>query len=203
MDAQNIIKDILLSPSGSFASVLAFILGAFWLVHWVTIKVALITKDHNEFSKTNQAMLQDIKDIHKEISYLKGSFELMMKSKDSFLQSKSPITLNDKGEEVAKELGAMDIIQRAWAKIKHKIDTQENLNNAYDIQQFCIEEASVSPASFFEAHDLHNIKNYAFQKGEMLQAYMRIFGILIRDKYLSEKGINIDDVDTHDPNQKI
>ena len=39
-------------------------------------------------------------------------------------------------------------------------------------------------------------------QGNPLQLYTRMLGVIIRDKYMSIKGISIDEIDKHDPAMK-
>ena len=43
------------------------------------------------------------------------------------------------------------------------------------------------------------IKNDAFLRGIPLIEYLRMLGILARDRYFSEHGMNIRDIDVNDP----
>jgi hypothetical protein len=48
---------------------------------------------------------------------------------------------------------------------------------------------------FLTSEELNSIKNHAFKFGFNLDVYNLLFGIVIRDKYLSTKGFTTKDVD--------
>jgi len=57
----------------------------------------------------------------------------------------------------------------------------------------------LQPNKFFAESDVLLIKELAYKKGLALMTYTNILGVLIRDKYFRQKGIDIDDVDKHAP----
>ena len=162
----------------------------------------MINSDHSTLTKSTEKTEKTIDDIRKDITYLKGSFDLLkslLRDPKPLFDSQSPVSLTEAGHEVAKELKANEIIGRSWEKIFCILEQNISNKNAYDIQQYCIESISVEPEKFFDSKDLATLKDYAFKKGNPLQLYTRLMGILIRDKYFEVKGIPIDDVDKHDP----
>lgn len=69
----------------------------------------------------------------------------------------------------------------------------------YDMQQFCIENVSVDPERFLSEESLNRVKGYAFAKGQPLQLYLRVIGLLIRDRMLAAKGIELSEIDKTAP----
>lgn len=195
-----LLKDALSSPAGSFSFVFALMVLGGWLIHWVTKKVTQINAEHSGFTKSVDKIESTIDDMRKDISYVKGSIDVLKSGNSSvLLQSKSPVSLTPKGEEVAKELKAEEIITRNWSKIYEILEKAISNKNAYDIQQYCIENVSVDPEKFFDNDGLNLLKDYAYKQGNPLQLYTRLVGILIRDRYLKQKGIAISDIDKHKP----
>ena len=196
-----LLKDALSSPAGSFAFVFALMILGGWLIHWVTKKVTEINSEHSGFTKTVDKMEGTINDIRKDLSYVKGSIDVIkVGNMGTLLQSKSPITLSEEGNTVAKEIGAEAIIARNWEKIFSQLENFVGNTNAYDIQQYCMENVSVDPELFFDTEGLTILKNYAYNHGNPLQLYTRMMGVLIRDKYMKIKGIAMAEIDKHDPN---
>jgi glutamate synthase (NADPH/NADH) small chain len=68
-----------------------------------------------------------------------------------------------------------------------------------NLEQYIIETAFAEPEKFFTEEDFLKIKSIAFKNGYALMSYTNILGVLIRDKYFEQKGINVEDVDKHDP----
>jgi hypothetical protein len=122
-------------------------------------------------------------------------------SKQSVAQRKSPISLTEVGFEIAKALKVEDMLGRNWDKIFENLEANINDKNAYDIQQYCIETATIDLGAFIEKSDVDAIKQAAYKDGRPLAFYAPVFGVLIRDKYLKQKGIDISEVDRHDPNR--
>ncbi len=95
---------------------------------------------------------------------------------------------------------SIDIISRNWDRILNLIE-QQQLTNPYDIQQFCIDKATIAQDELFSKEDVDSIKKFAFSEGLPTAYYGGMFGVLIRNQYFKVKGIDVSDVDRHDPNQ--
>lgn len=148
---------------------------------------------------TNQ-MAANIDEIRRDLSYLKGSLDIMKSSTSSLMQSHSPISLTEEGRKVVREMDAEDIISADWLKISRATDQVAD-KTPYDIQQFCIENVSVDPERFLSEESLNRVKGYAFAKGQPLQLYLRVIGLLIRDRLLASKGIDLSEIDKTAPNR--
>lgn len=111
-----LIRDILTSDAGSFAFVVSLMLLAFWLVYYVTKKVALMNADHTSLSRSVSKIEATVDDMRRDLSYLKGSLDIL-RSPDQLLKAHSPISLTDEGKRVATELGAEAMIARNWQSI--------------------------------------------------------------------------------------
>lgn len=172
---------------------------AFFLTHWITKKITRINSEHGIIGSSIIKVEVVIDEIRRDVSYLKGSIDIIKAGKDSVLQSQSPISLTDIGKNISTELGAQDIVISNWDKIYAVLEEEICDKNAYDIQQYCIETAAVEPEKFLSQEDLAKVKRFAFEKGNSYQYYSGIFGILIRDKYLSMKGIKTSEIDDNDP----
>jgi len=203
-----ILKNSLLSPFGSFASILSLLLLAFWLVYWVTKKVTTINNSHDGLVKTNNKIEANIDEIRKDLSYLKGSFDFIKESFNIFkkgaspmAESFSPIRLTDIGKEKSKIINAEEMIARNWDKIYDNLEENIDGKNAYDIQQYCMDTAAMYPDKFLSDADIDSIKMLAYREGNPLLYYSPLFAIPIRDKYLSIKGINVSEIDTNDPSK--
>jgi hypothetical protein len=207
-----LLRDILTSPFGSFSFIFGLLVLSGWLIFFITKKVTEIKTEHSELSKTFEKaesrwgmqfikIENNIDDIRRDLSYLKGTINVLKDPVNPYAKRKSPISLTDEGIKVVQELNADNIIVRNWEKIYECLEKNVFNKNAYDIQEYCMFTASVEPELFFEQNDVIEIKNYAYKNGHPLQVYMQLIGILIRDRYLKEKGINLTDIDKHDPNK--
>lgn len=139
--------------------------------------------------------------IQKNIESLSQSIQSNNKGivTDPFTQTHSPLSLTEKGKEIAENLGLRKMIDKKWAEINMLIKDNANSLNPYDIQQFCIEQAIVYPEKFLCQEDLEKMKNEAYRTGILLTSYMRVIAVLSRDRYFEENGIDVSEVDASDP----
>lgn len=185
----------------AFAAGVLVLAVAFWLVYYITHHVTCIKKDHSILENNVQKTESHIDEIRRDLSYIKGSLDIMKSGAPTLMKSNSPISLTEEGRKVAQEMAAETLIAQSWDKISRAL-MQVKEKSAYDIQEFCIETSSVDPHLFFEPPVLEAIKNFAFNKGLPLQLYLRLLGVLIRDKYFQEQGISLHLIDETDPNKK-
>lgn len=196
----------------SFAVTLAIMFLALWLTHYITRKITLINAEHSQIKEEAKAVEERIDkrfgqmdkridkvenyidEIRKDISFLKGTIEVTLRSSGALTQAHSPISLTEKGERVAEEIEADKIIATNWERMRATLDA-EDLKTAYDIQQFCIETPEFEPLRFFDETTVNHIKDFAFNQGMPIQMYYRMLGVIIRDRYFDEKGIPLQDVD--------
>lgn len=195
----DIIKTIITSPAGSFA----FVAGFLYLCGWLVYKVTKATTEWNDKQKGIDKLERRVEDISTNLQYIKATLEVMKNNPPelNLTQAHSPVTLTKIGQDVANEIGARRIIADNWQKIQDCIDTADLGSNAYDIQQFCIETASIALEKFFSEEDIIKIKEFAFNNGKTLAYYGGMFGVLIRDKYFESKHIPIEEVDRNAPKQ--
>jgi hypothetical protein len=189
------LKDILTSDVGSGT----FVAGILMLCFWGIRRITQIESNHKTLTDINCKLDSHIDEIRRDIAYIKGSYDIMKSSNNNTLmQSHSPISLTEKGKQVAKELGAYNIIERNWGSIKDLLEANVEGKNPYDIQQYCIETVSVEPDKFFIKSDLDKIKQYAYANGQPLDLYTRMIAILIRDKFFKEHNIDPLDIDKYE-----
>lgn len=210
MQAFQFIKDIISSDAGSFAFVASIIAFGIWLTHYVTKKVTEINNSHQNIKEENRRVTESIEkiserinanidEIRRDIAYLKGVNDIYKSNVDPYAQSHSPISLTALGKEVAEEIGVSEMIQRNWSAIKSDIDNNAEGKSAYDVQEYCIETSVVELEKFLLPEDLAKLKDYAYNKGRQIVAFSQIFAIMIRDKYMAEKGIPIEEIDKTTP----
>lgn len=111
-------------------------------------------------------------------------------------QSHSPISLTAKGKEIAEALKLNSVLDHNWDKIIKIITTE---TNPYDIQMRFISELILNPKSYIDEASLDRIKTNAFESGIPLVDYMRMLGVMARDKFFSIHGIDVNEVDKNDP----
>lgn len=129
-------------------------------------------------------------------SLQKGSGIVM----DSFTRSHSPLAITEQGYEMVEKLGIQDMFKANWSRINSLIQS-ENLQNPYDIQQFCIQQAVVFPEKFLSDEELNKIKLDAYSTGNPLQSYMKVIAVMARDRFFEENDIDVAEVDKHDTSE--
>jgi hypothetical protein len=219
----DLLRDILTSPFGSFSFIFGLLVLSGWLIFFITKKVTEIKTEHGELSKTLlntesrwEKTLENIETqwekkfdridekfdkINEVLAFLTLNLTPAKQAKKGLSQSRSPISLTDEGIKVSKELDAEGMIARNWDKIYADLEKNVPDKNAYDIQEYCMKMAVVYPERILEKADIDKLKLRAFNEGDILGYYAPVFALPIRDKYLKIKGIDIGDVDKHDPNK--
>ena len=115
-------------------------------------------------------------------------------------QSHSPISLTQMGKNIADALGLEKALDNNWRKINSIIKDERN---PYDIQTEFILSFIKALDKYLDAETVDKIKEDAFMRGLPLIDYMRMLGVMARDRYFSEHGIDIIDVDKNDPGKNI
>jgi len=115
-------------------------------------------------------------------------------SKGGFSKRRSPWELTDLGIKLAKDNNFYDMIDRAWDKISEELKSLETIN-PYDLQNRSInipfeDAVTQSPPKFFSEDDINRLKILAYKTDADLWESTRVIGILIRDRYFSENGID-------------
>lgn len=119
--------------------------------------------------------------------------------KMQLFQSQSPMMLTELGRKVAAESGANKGVDANWPYILSQLEKYVTSQNPYDIQQVCFTLAIADLETILLPEDLDSLKVHAFKEGDPLAYYGQVVGIIIRDKYFESKGIDIADIDKHDP----
>ncbi len=133
-------------------------------------------------------------DIHKMISMMASS-----PSQGMFTQSHSPISLTDIGKEIASSLELDNVLDKNWSKVENIIEGEKN---PYDIQMEFISKFIIDSEKYLDDKSLDLIKKDAFMRGVPLIEYMRLLGVMARDRYFIEHKIDISEVDKNKPNIK-
>ena len=193
-----LIKSVIGSPAGSFAFVFFSLLLIGWLIYMAT---KYTTKWSMKMEGVDK-LEQKIESISSDLLYVKTKLEIFTANTPGGLTaSHSPISLTERGKEIAAQMGIDQIIATNWDSIYGYISENATSKNAYDLQQFCIEAATIALDKLIRKEDLDKIKMFAFNSGQNLAYYGSMIGIIIRDKYFAIQGIPIGDIDAHDPNK--
>jgi hypothetical protein len=106
-----------------------------------------------------------------------------------YIQSKSPLSLTDKGKLVLYESDGHNFIEKNKQALLDEIKSKIP-KTAYDVQTYS--EEVIKEKSNQES--FNSIKNYAFKEGIELGIIIKIMGIYLRDFALSDNGFAINEL---------
>lgn len=110
----------------------------------------------------------------------------------------SPINLTEVGKEIVEKIKANSILERCLHQVEKEVEVEKQ-NNAYDIQMASMKVAKEKMLSCLNEEELAAVKNEAYNRGLLVEDIMSVFGVLLRNHILSQKGLPISDVDKHAP----
>ena len=125
-----------------------------------------------------------------------------IKPERSVFETKSPITVSDYGNRISTELGLNSYIDKNWDFIIHYVDEQAESKNPYDIQQICFNLAMSEPVKVLSDEGFDALKRKAYNEGVLLHSFQQLVGILVRERYFKERGIDVWEIDNHDPSKQ-
>lgn len=119
-----------------------------------------------------------------------------------FTQTQSPLSITDSGREMIERTGMQAMFEENWQRISDFVTGKAQSMNPYDIQEMLIEQCVVYPERFLSAEQIDLLKLDAYNTGNVLASYMKALAVLARDRYFSEHGINVADVDAYTPKKE-
>jgi len=123
-------------------------------------------------------------------------YQNTMPSNQRIVAAQSPISLTDTGKEIVARIEANKILEKYIMKLLAAVELDKP-QNAYDIQMASMKVAKEKMKTFLNEDELNRIKQEAYSRGVMLEDVMAVFGVLLRNYILSQKGLPISDVDMH------
>lgn len=219
----NVVKQILVSPAGSFASVFGLVVLVGWFMFWLHGRFVLLIANHKALSdacadtkshadnacdrldKRIEALRDDMHEVKGEIQYIKSTLNSILNaaqtqnSQTPFVKAHSPLSLTESGLAASKEMNLDLAVATNWESIKNRMDAEIADKNPYDIQTYCLEKIPVNPESYLDSASLERMKLYAFRNGRTLFDCLKVVGILVRDAYFKAHGIPIESLDAPRP----
>jgi len=194
---QTIFLKLLDQLNGAVLVLVAILVMAFWAIY----KLGGIIKTFSFFEKKNENFDKSIDEMKTNIFSIKATTDLLYQNHLSTIKSQSPISLTEKGKAISTELKMEEMVINHWEVIKSEID-KKNPSNPYDIQGISMNLPKDCFEHIFNEEEKMKIKTYAYKTGANLLEILPIIGVIIRDKYLEEKNIPVEDVDANDPAKK-
>jgi hypothetical protein len=177
--------------------VLIVILG---VVFWAMYKIGGMTTMFSGFKEKNNALDKNVETIKDSLANIKATTDLLYQSHLTTIKSHSPVSLTEKGLKISTQLKIEDKVSVHWDKISKFIDKKSPVN-PYDIQIVSMEVSRECFDRIFSIEEQSEIKSFAYKTGINLLEIFPIIGVIVRDRFLTEKGISVDEIDVHDPNK--
>ena len=138
--------------------------------------------------------------VETSVEYLQRSLDSLTKGLqgnnglilDSYTYSHSPLAISEKGQEMIERLGLQQMFNGNWERINKLIEKGVEEKNAYDIDQFCMEQAVVFPEKFLTKEQINILKADAYKEGLSLTSYMKVVAVLARNRYFEVHHISPD-----------
>ncbi len=156
----------------------------------------------SEHDKSVSKIIMQLEYLTKSIDSAMRTFQKNNIQVDTFTQSQSPIKITPKGYEMVARVGLEDMFVQNWDRIKTLYDGNLQGMNPYDIQQFFIREAIVFPEKFLTDVEISKLKIDAYNEGIDLSSYMRVVAVLARDRYFTENGIDVSEIEKYENSAK-
>lgn len=116
---------------------------------------------------------------------------------NAMVRARSPLSFTPIGQQVVDKIDAKSIFEKYKDRLISAVE-QTSPKNAYDIQQASLDISIKYLITLLDSSEVNTIKNEAYARGVLEQDILSLFGILLRDAILQQKGIPVNEVDIHD-----
>lgn len=144
--------------------------------------------------------LDGIAPLTEKVTRLEAKVDLIYQhvNPNRAVQSYSPISLTEIGREIAANIKAPAVLERCYPVLRNHPEIAA-AKNAYDIQMACMRIAKEQFEQCLNEDELMAVKLEAYNRGNLLEDILAVFGVLLRNRVLEEKGIPVSEVDRHQP----
>jgi hypothetical protein len=144
--------------------------------------------------------LDGIAPLTEKVTRLEAKVDLIYQhvNPNRAVQAYSPISLTDVGRDISAKIKAPSILERCYPSLKNHPEII-SAKNAYDIQMACMRIARAEFEKCLNEDELVAVKLEAYNRGNLLEDVLAVFGVLLRNRVLEEKGIPVSEVDRHQP----
>ncbi|MGU9951195.1 MAG: hypothetical protein ACNYPH_02580, partial [Gammaproteobacteria bacterium WSBS_2016_MAG_OTU1] len=97
----------------------------------------------------------------------------------------SPLSINDRGRELAQDINANKIFNKHWQHLKQFVEATGATSN-YDIQERS-NQAALSLVDVLSEEDERIIKEAAYKQGMVYETALSLFAVMTRDKIFEER----------------
>ena len=187
----------------AIGTIITSVIGVFFFLRFMLKKYTEYVSLHDYKNELEKNVIPSINKKLEPIPVMKDRVDRIYEKlfDMEFIVSKSPIQLSAKGEKFAKELNSYNLIEKYKSQFMKKIENVEKLN-PYTIQEECKKVISDYFREIISDDDLLIIEDIVFKKGVLFDDILPIYSVILRDKILKSKGIDIKNIDKYDPNKK-
>jgi len=163
-----------------------------------------VSTDVAELKTTVKEILARLGQLSLDVAVLRAAGDVCdthLPDAINFAQAHSPLSLTDKGIEASKRINAEGLFNVHKAELYALLDDSK-LKNAYDIQGETFYVIQTKFLDLLSEEELTELKNVAYANNEMIESYLIIFQIMLRDDVLKAKNINIEAIEKLKVNRK-
>lgn len=125
-------------------------------------------------------------DIHGKVI----ACETRLEERGPLTKRESPVSLTERGSAFLENSGGKQFVDDNFGELLANVETM-NPQTAYDVQ----EDAKKVVADLREDERLNPIKDFLFKDGSTLEDVFEVMAIYLRNKVLSHKNWNVEDID--------
>ena len=128
-------------------------------------------------------------DWNRDIPPLKAKMDFVFQKlyPDTSVKADSPPRLTDVGREIARALNADAVTETHLDKLRELVN-ESAPQTLYDLQQACFSVAERHLPELLDDAQMRIAKDQSFKHGIPLDNALAIFGVLLRDRLIAEKG---------------
>ena len=118
-----------------------------------------------------------------------------------YAEGRSPMQLTEKGKRFVERNGVEKMIEGAWLGLSSEIEKRvqnSRLKTPYELQEICFDVAGLFE-DFMQRKDIERLHDLAYAKDLDVAAYRFVLGVLVRDKYFTERGVQVGKLDRDEP----
>lgn len=144
--------------------------------------------------------IEGIAPLTEKVTRLEAKVDLIYQhvNPNCSVQAYSPISLTNVGRDIVARIKAPTILERCYPALREHPDIMA-AKNAYDIQAACMRISRTEFEKCLNEAELVAVKQEAYERGNLLEDVLAVFGVLLRNRILEEKGIPVSEVDRHQP----
>lgn len=179
---------------GAIAGICVAIATTIWVIVKTIYSISSFIQRFKTVESNTTTIADELKRLRTDLSTrIDNLADLSIQNRLS--EAHSPRQLNDVGKKVLDDSGINSVVDDKFDYIVKKV-RERNPENAYQAEQTILDtvEHLIDDPAIKDA-----VENGAFQSGQPIAAVLYVGGLYIRDRILKELGLEVKDIDIHDP----